>query len=66
MARKKDADVFQPGAEVRRIISLDSGRWAYVIDLEGRTHHLRTDSAEFAEMTSDERFDRDKARLGMA
>jgi hypothetical protein len=66
MARKKADDVFQPSGEVRRIISLAQGEWAYVFDMDGRMHHVRTTSDEFKELTADERFNRDKERLGLA
>jgi hypothetical protein len=42
----KDAP-YQPSGEVRRIISLDNGSWAYLFTQHGKTLHIRRDSEEF-------------------
>jgi hypothetical protein len=49
MARKKVKEVYQPSGDVRRIVSLCNGEWAYIADELGKNHHLKTSSDEFAE-----------------
>ena len=58
---KKKEEGFQASADMDRIIPLDNGRWAYVLDpRDGRTHHLRVGSdlwtSLVGEIVSDERF----------
>lgn len=47
MAKKK-SEVFQPSGDVKRIISLNNGKNAYIFDHLGKTHHVSRDSDEFA------------------
>lgn len=42
---KKKEEGFQASGDMDRIIPLDGGRWAYLLDpRDGRTHHLRVGS----------------------
>lgn len=53
MPPKKTAAKFQPSGETTRVISLGGGSYAYVFDMEGKTHHLRTDSDEIVALLRD-------------
>ena len=70
MAIKKKQMEYQPHGEVNRVISLDEGRWAYVINEKGKLKHLRTDSNLFidtcakADIALDGWIERDLRRLG--
>lgn len=44
--------VFQPSADVRRIVPLDRGRHAYVNTHEGKTVHMSTASDEFVALVA--------------
>jgi hypothetical protein len=69
MAKKK-SEVFQPSGDVKRIISLNNGNHAYIIDHLGKVHHVARNSDRFNELISilDENLDgrgsRDLERLG--
>ena len=45
--RKEKVGSFQPSGEVKRIVPLGDGEWAYLFDAKGKTHHLKRDSEEF-------------------
>jgi hypothetical protein len=47
MAIKKKEAPFQPSGEVSRLVLCDKGNWAYLFDLRGRTHHLKTTDETF-------------------
>lgn len=47
MAIKKKEAPFQPSGEVKRLVLCDKGNWAYLFDLRGRTHHLKTTDESF-------------------
>jgi len=49
MSRKTKEAPFQPSRETSRIIPCRGGH-AYISDQTGRTHHMKYDSDEFAEM----------------
>jgi hypothetical protein len=54
---KKDLP-YQPSGEVRRIVSLANGTWAYITDELGKLHHLEVSSQDFLDkcLALDENF----------
>jgi hypothetical protein len=71
MAKKK-SEVFQPSGDIKRIISLNKGNHAYVIDHLGKVHHVARNSDRFNELVAilDENLDgrgsRELKNLGWA
>jgi hypothetical protein len=53
MVLKKKEAKFQPSGEIKRIVSLGGGSHAYVFDLNGKTHRLKTDSDEIVTLLRD-------------
>lgn len=49
----KAAAKFQPSGEIKRVVSLGDGTHAYVFDMDGVTHKLRTDSDEIVVLLRD-------------
>ena len=48
MARRiKKQEEYQPSGDIKRIISLGSGKYAYLIDEKGKCHHMSTDDPDF-------------------
>ena len=70
MAKKPDK--YSADGNVRRVIPLGGGTWAYVFDANGKTHHVERDSAEFYALINhlneelNGRGDRELERLGWA
>ena len=70
MARKNVKQEFQPSSDVSRIISLASGKWAYLMNYKGKTLHLKRDTQEFIDacIENDEKMPgkivKDLSRLG--
>jgi hypothetical protein len=48
----KDAP-YQPSGEVRRIIPLANGSWAYLFNQHGKTLHMKRSTDEFASACKD-------------
>ena len=46
MVKKKNLE-FQPHGDIKRIVSLGGGTWAYISDHKGKLHHLKRDSDDF-------------------
>lgn len=51
--KSKTAAKFQPSGEITRVVSLGGGTHAYIFDMDGVTHKLRTDSDEIVELLRD-------------
>jgi DNA recombination-dependent growth factor C len=47
MARKVKQEAYQPSGDVRRIIPLNGGKNAYLLDHLGKNKHYKTNSEEF-------------------
>lgn len=65
---KKKGKDFEIAPDMDRIISLNGGRHAYVLDYDekgGKTRHLATDSAEFAALVEKLDLHDEAARKGL-
>lgn len=47
---KEQSFIAAAASDLNRIISLCNGEWAYVLDLNGRTHHVKTNSEKYLEL----------------
>jgi len=49
VARKNVKQEFQPSGDISRIISLGSGKWAYLMNYQGKTLHFKRDAQNFVD-----------------